>query len=140
MLSSATRVLTTHAGSLPRSELLVELFARRKAGGEVDEDILESAIDEAMARCVRRQIAAGIDIVSNGEQSRDGFLTYLPDRLTGFGGRADRPLRRDLVRYPQYQAQFEAWLARRTAVSNFNVPQAIGPVRYKDAQVIVEEC
>ena len=67
MRKSEERILTTHAGSLPRPPELVEIYARRARGEAVDDARLEAHIEAATRRSVERQIAAGIDIPNNGE-------------------------------------------------------------------------
>jgi 5-methyltetrahydropteroyltriglutamate--homocysteine methyltransferase len=76
MRRSLDRILTTHTGSLPRPAELVKMYARRAAGEAVDEPTLEAAGRAAMNDAVDRQIASGIDVGNNGEQSaRDSSST-----------------------------------------------------------------
>jgi 5-methyltetrahydropteroyltriglutamate--homocysteine methyltransferase len=78
------RIRTTHVGSLPRPKGLLDLMAAQCAGESLDpvewDNELRSAVDE----CVRRQAECGIDILTDGEQSKSGFFTYVRDRLEGF--------------------------------------------------------
>ncbi len=92
MLHSENRILTTHAGSLPRPRALAELHGRRSRGEDVDEVDLQQAVREATAEVVAAQVAAGIDIGNDGEQARESFVTYVQHRMTGFGGTSQRPL------------------------------------------------
>ena len=73
MLRSDNRILTTHAGSLPRPASLTELYARRSRGEPVDASELRSEGLAALRHVVARQIEAGIDIINDGEQQREGF-------------------------------------------------------------------
>ena len=75
MRRSAERILTTHAGSLPRPPELVRLFVPRAAGEAVDAAALAAAGRAALAWVVPQQIAAGIDVGNNGEQQREGFFS-----------------------------------------------------------------
>ena len=79
MLHSETRILTTHAGSLPRTPELVELLVRHSRREAVDPAALEAATEQATRRVVEQQLAAGIDAGNNGEQSRESFFTYLQE-------------------------------------------------------------
>lgn len=140
MRRSDERILTTHAGSLPRPPHLVELLARRAAGGEVEPAELDAAIAEATRAVVPKQVAAGIDIVGNGEQGRESFFLYVRRRMSGFGGRGERRLWQDGVRYPSFLALREQTMAGRMSVSNFEPPKVIGEVRYLEPQAIHREC
>ena len=84
-------ILTSHAGSLPRPRSLVELYARRAAGEAIDEAALEAEAIAATHWVVDRQYEAGIDIPSDGEQVREAFFLYVQRRMSGFGGRWQRP-------------------------------------------------
>ena len=131
-MSLPKRILTTHAGSLPRPAGLVDLYARRANGEAVDEALLAAEGEAATRQVVELQRAAGVDIPSNGEQMREAFFLYVQRRMSGFGGRWQRPVARELADYPQFaQARREA-LAGRRAVSNFEPPMAVGAVRYVD--------
>ena len=131
-MSSPKRILTTHAGSLPRPASLVDLYARRASGETVDEAQLAAEGEAATRRVVELQRTAGVDIPSNGEQMREAFFLYVQRRMSGFGSSWQRPVGRELADYPQFaQARREA-LASRRAVSNYEPPMAVGPVRYID--------
>lgn len=86
MATSADRILTSHTGSLPRPEELTQLVYRRQEGKPVDATEFERVADAAVHDVVRRQRDAGIDIVSDGEMSKPGFVNYIGERLSGFGG------------------------------------------------------
>ena len=83
MERSTTRILTTHVGSLARPPNLLDQLAAQQAGEAYDERSLAGAVEAAVADVVRRQVECGIDVVSDGEQSKVGFSTYLRDRLAG---------------------------------------------------------
>ena len=102
MLTSESRILTTHAGSLPRPAALAELHGRRSRGEAVDPDELQQAIEDATAAVIAAQVEAGIDIGNDGEQARESFVTYVQHRMTGFGGTSQRPLMRDLEEHPDF--------------------------------------
>ena len=91
MKRSVDRILTTHTGSLPRPEKLVELMFAKEEGREVGERVLADLVRSSVREVVERQQAAGIDIVSDGEMSKPSYATYVTERLTGFGGESLRP-------------------------------------------------
>jgi len=124
------RILTTHAGSLPRPAKLVDLYARRAVSQTVDEAQLAAEGEAATFAVVEHQRAAGIDIPSDGEQMREAFFLYLQRRMSGFGGRWQRPGPRELADYPEFAEARRQGLAQRKAVSNYDPPMAIGAVAY----------
>ena len=133
---SDDRILTTHAGSLPRPPALVRLYARRAAGEAVDPAALDAAGRDALRQIVPKQIEAGIDVGNNGEQQREGFFLYVQRRMSGFGGSWQRRQRGDVARYPIFQQMLQEQQAGRTAVSNFLPPKATSEVRYLDPAAV----
>src|SRR5215216_1427683 len=141
MRRSTERILTTHAGSLPRPEDLTQLFVRRAQGAHVSTDEIAAAGREAMRAIVPKQAEAGIDVGNNGEQQRDSFFLYLKDRLTGLGGTWQRPSRADIDRYPEFKKRWLAQASAQATVSpNEGLPMAVGEIRYRDAEAIAAEC
>lgn len=126
----ATRILTTHAGSLPRPAALVDLYVRRNNGETVSEAELNDAASAATKHVVEMQREVGIDIPNDGEQIREAFFLYVQRRMSGFGGRWSRKPFRDLIKYPQYGAWRRAVAANAAAVSNMDPPMAISEVKY----------
>jgi len=118
----ADRILTTHAGSLPRPLALTGLYARSAAGGQVDEAEMARAGKAALTDILARQAAAGIDIANNGEQQREAFFLYLRHRLSGIGGRWKRPARGDVAEYPDFAEAMANALDGKVAVSNMDPP------------------
>jgi 5-methyltetrahydropteroyltriglutamate--homocysteine methyltransferase len=141
MQRSETRILTTHAGSLPRPAELTKLFARRVRGDPVDPATIEAQGRAAVNAIVRKQIETGVDIIADGEQSRESFVLYLRHRLTGLGGTGARPMHADLDKYPTYKAEFQGRTAGRDTVSNrAQLPKAVGAVAYAEPSAIESEC
>jgi 5-methyltetrahydropteroyltriglutamate--homocysteine methyltransferase len=140
MRRSEERILTTHAGSLPRPPELVRLYVRRAAGEAVEPAAIEAAGRAALDWVVPKQIEAGIDVGNNGEQQREGFFLYVQRRMSGFGGSWQRRQRGDALRYPVFLRMLEEQQASRKAVSNFRQPKAIGAVRYLDPAAVHAEC
>ena len=135
------RILTTHAGSLPRPAALTELFTRRAQGEMVDEAALVAAGRAAVASVVAKQRAIGIDVVSNGEQQRESFVLYLRRRLSGIGGVGDRAPFADIESYPKFKEERARFLAARQAVSNIaHLPKCLGPISYRGKAELEEEC
>src|SRR5215471_17264285 len=135
------RILTTHAGSLPRPAALTELFTRRAHGEMVDAAALVAAGREAVASVVAKQRAIGIDVVSNGEQQRESFVLYLRRRLSGIGGVGDRAPFADIESYPKFKEERARFLAARQAVSNVAfLPKCTGPITYIGKAELDAEC
>ncbi len=101
MKSSVDRFLTTHTGSLPRPATLVETMFAKEEGIPIDPAGLEAMTRASVAEVVRRQLEAGVDVVSDGEMSKPGYATYVKDRLTGFGGSGNSFVYQDLVGFPE---------------------------------------
>jgi 5-methyltetrahydropteroyltriglutamate--homocysteine methyltransferase len=141
MLQSENRILTTHAGSLPRPAPLTHLYVQRARGEVVDAATLDAAGQAALRWVVPKQIQAGIDIGNNGEQQREAFFLYVQHRMSGFGGSWNRPAFADMARYPGYRAMMQAQADASEHVSNRDgVPKAVGEVRYLDRALIETEC
>jgi 5-methyltetrahydropteroyltriglutamate--homocysteine methyltransferase len=129
MKASATRILTTHAGSLPRPAELVDLQVRVSRGENVDPAALGLAVRKATQRAVEQQLDIGIDIGNDGEQPRESFFTYVRYRMSGFSGTSARPALRDLDMFPAVRAQVQA---RSQPSLVLAPPRATGAVRYLD--------
>jgi 5-methyltetrahydropteroyltriglutamate--homocysteine methyltransferase len=138
MRRSETRILTTHAGSLPRPKGLIELFTRASRGEPIDTAALAEQVRAATAHVVAWQLACGIDVGNDGEQPRESFFTYVRDRMSGFGGQSQRPVMRDLTRYPTFIERMMLELGR-PQVSLLSAPQAVGAVRYVDPAPLARE-
>ena len=97
-----TKIKTTHVGSLPRSQKVVDfIFAREKQQAN-DQAAFDEAMREAVDETVRRQVEAGVDIVSDGETSKISYATYVKDRYTGFSGDSPRNAPADLKLFPSF--------------------------------------
>lgn len=99
------RFLTTHVGSLPRPEALLDLVFAREGGEHVSEEAFDAAVEDATAYVIKRQIEAGVSIVNDGEQSKPSYATYIKHRLSGFGGEAGQYEFADLEAFPGAKAQ-----------------------------------
>ena len=140
MQRSAHRILTTHAGSLPRPRPLTVLLAAKSAGQPVDEAALAAAAEQATEAVIVQQLACGIDVVNNGEVGRESFFTYLKHRMRGFSGTSQRPAMADLIRYPGYVEQLVRSLSTTANVSLMTAPRATSAVEYLGHAAIEAEC
>ena len=133
MKKSESRILTTHTGSLPRPEGLVDMLGAVARGETVDEAALDGAAREATAGVIGRQLAAGVDVINNGEQSRVSFSTYVTQRMSGFGGAWDRRGHRDQNEYP-------AIVRPRVVNLTRGVPTCVGSLSYDRLDLVEAEC
>ena len=141
MQRSEHRILTTHAGRLPRPAALTRLYARRATGEAVDSQEIEAQARDATRAIVRKQIDTGLDVIDDGEQSRESFVLYMRHRLTGLGGTGARPMHADLDAYPEYKSAFQLRVTSPDKVSNrANLPKAVGEVTYANPGLIEAEC
>jgi 5-methyltetrahydropteroyltriglutamate--homocysteine methyltransferase len=136
MKTSTDRILTTHTGSLPRPKPLIDLILRREKGNTVEAEAFEAEVVKAVDEVVAQQVAAGIDIVSDGEMSKPSYTTYIRHRVTGIAHdpRAaakgvDIMIGRDMLAHPDFSA------ARRT-FTNVPFPGCVGELRYKDRSAL----
>ena len=96
------KIQTTHVGSLPRTQKVVDFIFAREHGKDYDVAAFNSAMTEAASETVRKQVEAGIDIVSDGETSKISYATYVKDRYTGFEGDSARNAPADLKMFPSF--------------------------------------
>lgn len=128
------RILTTHVGSLPRPRALLDLMKAKFEGLVVDSAQYQEQVRAAVAECVRRQAETGIDILTDGEQSKPGFFTYVRDRLEGFEAQKTpgRPkFAAEVAAFPEYYDQY----FKRAMLGGAVVPVVplvcTGPVKYR---------
>jgi 5-methyltetrahydropteroyltriglutamate--homocysteine methyltransferase len=127
MQRSTQRVLTTHTGSLPRPPEVVRLLLDERASSDQHSAALAAAVDAAVADVVAKQVAAGIDVINDGEQGRTDYTVHVKDRLTGFEGPSAPPLGTGEPEFPELSAllsQFASPFQHRPACS--------GPIAWKD--------
>jgi 5-methyltetrahydropteroyltriglutamate--homocysteine methyltransferase len=137
MLISQDRILTTHVGSLPRSEMLSELLIQREEGTPVDPKHFAAEMDHAVRQIVEKQAEAGIDIGNDGEQQRVGFQTYIPQRMSGFGGESRRRRGRDYETFPELVEVLKLRFPKRSRMQN--APEAQEEIRYRDTAPLERE-
>jgi 5-methyltetrahydropteroyltriglutamate--homocysteine methyltransferase len=137
MKLSTDHILTTHAGSLPRGEPLGSMLLDDEQGKPVDRAALKAAVEERVTHVLKKQTDVGVDIANDGEQGRVGFQTYLPQRMSGFGGASKRPYGKEFVEFPQFTQRMLARLGKHGKV--FDAPEAVAEIKYKDRSAIDTE-
>ena len=137
VILSRDRILTTHVGSLPRSETLSDLLIRREAGERYDAGQFEAEMEKAIRHVVNKQKDAGIDVGNDGEQQRVGFQTYVPQRMSGFGGVSKRRRGREFEEFPD----LVRYLSHRFphVSKQQNAPEARAELHYHDTSAIAAE-
>ena len=125
---STGRILTTHVGSLPRPQEVVDLLFAQDRGEPCDSARFDEVIARAVSDVVKKQVAAGIDIVSDGEMSKISYATYIRHRLTGFEGDSARPTPQDLDDFPEYRDR----LVKAGHSATYRRPVCKGPIQVKD--------
>src|SRR3984885_7357454 len=128
MPNSVARFLTTHVGSLPRPDDLIQMMYAKEEGKPVDKDALEARIKSSVGEVVDRQRKSGIDIVNDGEMSKPSYATYVKDRLAGFGGAGNSFVYQDLAEFPSMAKRVFGDPGR----SRRKTPACNGPVAVSD--------
>ncbi|WP_193142729.1 cobalamin-independent methionine synthase II family protein [Meridianimarinicoccus sp. MJW13] len=121
------KILTTHVGSLPRTQTVVDFIFARERGTDYDPAEFDAAMTQAVDDTVAKQVAAGIDIVSDGETSKISYATYVKDRYTGFDGDSPRNAPADLKKFPSFLKR----LAADGGTPQYARPMCVGEVRSK---------
>jgi 5-methyltetrahydropteroyltriglutamate--homocysteine methyltransferase len=127
----ADRILTTHAGSLPRPTDLIELIWAKMDGHEVDRAQLEDRMRSAVAEVVAKQRELGIDVISDGEMSKPGFSTYVSERFSGFDGQAEFQSD-DVAPFPDLAMRLFA----TDSMAHVVFSNCVGPVELTDGESI----
>ena len=133
MKRSTSRILATHVGSLPRPKALLDLM-RNSLEGRGDEIDYEDALRQAVVDAVRQQVAHGIDVVTDGEQSKTGFSRYITDRLDGFEPKprpAGSGFGPEVEDFPEYYEQYFRRAMYGGAVAPSVNLDCVGPVSYR---------
>ena len=124
MKTSTGRLLTTHVGSLPRSESVTAgIFAIE---AEEDIDLVQHCdnVATAVVDVVNRQVEVGVDVVSDGEMSKLSYATYIKDRISGFEGDSPRRAPADLEQFPSFLER----LANAGGTPTYRRPKCVGPI------------
>jgi 5-methyltetrahydropteroyltriglutamate--homocysteine methyltransferase len=134
MKRSTDRILTTHTGSLPRPDDLLEILRKKELREPHDEAALAARVKSAVAEIVRKQIDAGIDIVNDGEMGKPSYSTYVKDRLSGFDGseKSAPLLAADLGDFRDFTKRG----GRESGVAVLKRPACTGPISYRDRDAV----
>jgi 5-methyltetrahydropteroyltriglutamate--homocysteine methyltransferase len=135
MRTSTDRILTTHVGSLPRSQAVTDVLFGREHGTIADPKAAAQVITEAVTEVVRKQAAAGVDVVSDGEMSKISYATYVADRFTGFDGDTPREPGQDLVEFPRLLEK----LAKLGSTARYRRPRCVGEIRTATLEPLQED-
>ncbi|GHE87076.1 methionine synthase [Aliiroseovarius zhejiangensis] len=122
-----THIKTTHVGSLPRSQAVVDFIFARENGTPYNPAEFDACMTQAVSDTVRKQVEAGIDIVSDGETSKISYATYVKDRYTGFDGDSPRNAPADLKMFPGFLKR----LADDGGTPHYARPMCVGEVKSK---------
>ena len=129
------RILTTHVGSLPRSLAVTDLVFAAERGEPIDAAQFNQVIGAAVNDAVARQVASGIDLVSDGEMSKISYATYIKDRITGFDGDSPRSAPKDLEMFPSFLKRQD----KGGGTPTYRRPKCVGPVAPKTLAPLDED-
>jgi 5-methyltetrahydropteroyltriglutamate--homocysteine methyltransferase len=121
------RILTSHVGSLPRSQEVVDFIFARENNKKYDQNSFDECMQRNVLSTVEKQKKSGIDIVSDGETSKISYATYVKDRYTGFSGDSPRNAPEDLKLFPGFLQR----LADEGGTPQYARPMCTGEVKSK---------
>jgi 5-methyltetrahydropteroyltriglutamate--homocysteine methyltransferase len=133
------RIQTTHIGSLPRPHEVLDRLKAKLSGKPYDQKVLDATITRAVAECVRKQVACGIDIVTDGEFSKAGFFTYIQERLDGFEARPNQKMmlfQQEVAAFPEYYAQYFKEAMMGGTIVPITPVVCVGPIRYRGERLL----
>jgi len=122
-----SRILTTHVGSLPRSQDVVDFIFARENNKKYDKTEFDLCMKRNVLETAEKQRKAGIDIVSDGETSKISYATYVKDRYSGFSGDSPRNPPEDLKLFPGFLKR----LAEDGGTPQYARPMCTGEVKSK---------
>ena len=122
-----SRILTTHVGSLPRSQDVVDFIFARENNKKYDKTEFDLCMKRNVLETAEKQRKAGIDIVSDGETSKISYATYVKDRYSGFSGDSPRNPPGDLKLFPGFLKR----LAEDGGTPQYARPMCTGEVKSK---------
>jgi 5-methyltetrahydropteroyltriglutamate--homocysteine methyltransferase len=128
-MQNSNRIHTTHVGSLPRPQAVVDMLFAEDRGEPIDRGAYDDVMHSAVHDCVAKQVAAGVDVVSDGEVSKISYATYIRHRLSGFEtGEVPRATPKDLDDFPTFKDR----LAKMGATPKYQRPICRGEIKVKD--------
>lgn len=131
-MASAGRFLTTHVGSLPREDDLIDIMFAKEDGLPLDMTAVDERIADAVQYVVDRQAEAGLDIINDGEQSKPSYATYIKDRLNGFGGTGNSFAFQDIEDFPSTKDRVFSDPGRK----HRKTPACNAPITVKDMTAV----
>ena len=144
MIYSTDRILTAHAGSLPRPDDLREMVLAKARGEPCDQAALDRRLQSAVAEIVKRQVECGLDSINDGEFGKQNFTSYVGTRISGYEPKASDPttepppgasVQRDSDDFRAYYERKGALFGRGTDLSRTRLT-CTGPLRYVGQSVI----
>ncbi len=134
MKTSNRRILTTHVGSLPRPSGLLDMLLAREEERAVDEALFETRAAEAVDETVAQQLAAGIDVVSDGEMSKPSYTIYIRHRVNGIAMTPEAEKKGREIMVGLDQLEHPDFLERMNNFRRIPFPGCVGPVSYRDTK------
>ena len=136
MKTSAERILTTHVGSLPRPQVVVDQLFAQDSGAAYDEAEFDRVMRRAVREVAEKQARAGVDVISDGEMSKISYATYIRHRLTGFEiAEVPRATPKDLDDFPAFKQR----LAEAGGTPKYHRPVVRGPIKIKDLRPLEKD-
>ena len=136
MKTSAERILTTHVGSLPRPQVVVDQLFAQDSGAAYDEAEFDRVMRRAVREAAEKQARAGVDVISDGEMSKISYATYIRHRLTGFEiAEVPRATPKDLDDFPAFKQR----LAEAGGTPKYHRPVVRGPIKIKDLRPLEKD-
>ena len=135
MKLSTDRILTSHVGSLPRSQEVVDFLFTQDRGEPYEQSAFDAAMQKGVEDVVAKQAQVGIDVVSDGETSKISYATYIRHRLTGFEGDSSRPTPQDLDDFPAFRDR----LVKEGHSATYKRPVCKGPITVKDMAPLTKD-
>jgi 5-methyltetrahydropteroyltriglutamate--homocysteine methyltransferase len=133
------RIQTTHVGSLPRPHMLLDLMKLKYAGESYDAQALAARLRSSVMEVVTKQVACGIDVITDGEFSKPGFFTYIQERLEGFeprSGQKSNIFQKEVAAFPEYYAEYFKHAMGGGAIVPLLPVVCVGPVKYRGEQAV----
>ncbi len=136
MKTSAERILTTHVGSLPRPQVVVDQLFAQDQGRDYDPAEFDRVMRRAVREAAKKQVRAGVDVISDGEMSKISYATYIRHRLTGFEiAEVPRATPKDLDDFPAFKQR----LAEAGGTPKYHRPVVRGPIKIKDLRPLEKD-
>ena len=138
MKSSQDRILTTHVGSLPRSDAVLHLLEDRESRRAYDTAQFDHEVRQAVLDIVKRQVDVAIDVVSDGETSKISYATYVHDRLTGFsdeGSTEGSKPHADLAPFPELRRK----MVQLSGARRFKRVTCVGPIAVGNREALAHD-